>query len=88
MHKAREGAPYNRRQRKAYTMPARDQAMSARQFNLALKKLDLNFSQAAPILGLSLRQVFRYSNDAQPVPLPVAKLVEMLVTHGIPKHWR
>lgn len=60
--------------------------MTTKQYLAALKKLDLTpAGQAtAKALGLSLRQCQRISAGA-PVPEPVALLLAMYLTHGIPE---
>lgn len=66
-------------------MPKRDQAMTAGQYNAALRRLDLTPYAAAKVLGISLRQSHRYAADETPVPPVVAKLVRAYVKHGMPE---
>lgn len=70
-----------------HTMPARDEGMTAREFSAWLKHADLTPYAAAPILGISRAQCHRYAADGN-VPITVAKLVDMLRRHGIPRDWR
>jgi DNA-binding transcriptional regulator YiaG len=69
-------------------MPVREEAMTAEQFERARRRLDLSVDEFADALGISRRQVFRYSPEAkggQPVPPPVAKLIKMYLKFGVPK---
>lgn len=64
-------------------MAVRDK-MTAKQFNDALRKLDLSVYAAAARLGLSLRQAQRIAGGHAPVPRPVALLLRAYLTHGMP----
>lgn len=66
-------------------MPARDEAMTKETFVKVLKKLGHTPYSSHDDLGLSLRQAMRYAAGDQPIPGPVAKLLDMYQRHGIPK---
>lgn len=61
--------------------------MTTKQYLAALKKLDLTTSgkQTAAVLGLSVRQAQRIAAGDSRVPEPVARLLAMLLEHGIPR---
>jgi len=68
-------------------MAVREPAMSAEQFERAVKKLGHTVYSCADDLGISTRQAHRYadpSKKGQPVPATVAKLLQMYIKHGIP----
>jgi hypothetical protein len=69
-------------------MAARHTAMSAKQFNSALRKLELTPYASARVLGIGLRSAQRYAAGEQPIPLVVSRLIEMVIKHGIPDAWR
>lgn len=58
--------------------------MTAKQYNTAIAKLKLTPYAAAPLLGISLRQSHRYASGEQPVKETVARLLFMLLRHGVP----
>jgi hypothetical protein len=57
--------------------------MNAQQYRSALKRLDLSHQGAADHLGISRRQSIRYATGTSPIPEPVARLLRMLVEHGL-----
>jgi hypothetical protein len=57
--------------------------MNAKQFNLAIERWGLSVYAAAPVLGIGLRQLYRYTNGQAPIPKPVAKLITIVARHGI-----
>lgn len=57
--------------------------MTARQFTLALEKLDLSQVGAAKLLGISDRVVRRYVADHAKVPEPTAKLLRLALSGKI-----
>lgn len=65
-------------------MPKRDKAMTAKQFNDALRRLELTPYSAGPVLGISRRQAHRYAAGDTDIPEVVAKLVRAYLVHGMP----
>jgi hypothetical protein len=63
--------------------------MTNRQYVAALKKLGLTHAsqETANVLGITRLSSQRYAVD-RPVPEPIAKLLELLIRHGIPEEWR
>lgn len=63
--------------------------MTNAQYLQALKKLGLTPASkvTAQVLGMSVRQLIRVGNGESEVPEPVAKLLHMLIRHGVPKDW-
>lgn len=59
-------------------------SMDHKQFNAALRRLDLSPYGAAPILGVSLRTSHRYASGEQPISRTVALLLGMYLRFGIP----
>ncbi len=57
--------------------------MTDKQFRAALDKLGLTIVGAAPYLGVSRRQAQRIAAGDSPVPEPVAKLLKVVIKHGI-----
>lgn len=70
------------------TMPVRDQAMTAKAFCDWLEQKELTNWTAAPILGVSHPQVYRYATGKTPIPETIARLIAMFDRHGIPRDWR
>lgn len=69
-------------------MPIKRAAISAARFNAVLKRLELSVYASRRVLGISLSQAQRYSAGHTPIPLTIARLLELLLEHGIPDHWR
>lgn len=61
--------------------------MTKRQYLHALDQLGLTIAgqATAKALGLGLRQCMRISSGDVKVPLPVEKLLQMYLKHGIPE---
>lgn len=61
--------------------------MTVEQYHKALKKLDLTPAgkRTAELLGLSVRQLIRLSNQQAPIPKFVPLLLRMYLRHGAPK---
>jgi hypothetical protein len=57
--------------------------MDAIEYRAALKALGLSQSTAGPWLGISRRQAERYASAYQQVPMPVAKLIRLVVRLGL-----
>jgi DNA-binding transcriptional regulator YiaG len=57
-------------------------SVTARQYRNALKKLGLRQSDAANLLGVSVRAAHSWANDV-PVPEPVALLLRMMIKYKI-----
>jgi hypothetical protein len=63
--------------------------MTADQFNAAMERLKLPTQYAAArVLGIGRRSVIRYALGQKRVPTVVARLLELLNKHGIPKEYR
>lgn len=69
------------------TMPDRPKTMTAKEFTAWLRNHELTAYAAAPILGISRQMAYRYAVDGN-VSRPVAKLMDMIDRHGIPRDWR
>jgi DNA-binding transcriptional regulator YiaG len=54
-----------------------DKTMNPAEFKRACARLRLSVSASRHALGLSLRQVQRYSSGEQEIPAPVAKLLRL-----------
>jgi hypothetical protein len=63
-------------------MPKDLDAMTAEEFDRALKRLGLSVYAARVPLGVSLRQAQRYSSGDTPIPATVALLLRMYLKHG------
>lgn len=63
--------------------------MTTDQYLAALDKLRLTPASklTAFILGLSVRQCQRIAAGGSPVPESVARLLALLIRHGIPRAW-
>ena len=62
--------------------------MTADQFNAAMERLGLpSQSAVAKVLGIGRRSVIRYAAGQKRVPTVVARLLEQLIQHGIPKEY-
>ena len=59
--------------------------MTAKQFRAALDALGLNHSTAPHVLGVGQRSIIRYANNQAAVPPVIAKLLTMMIKHGVPK---
>jgi len=64
--------------------------MKRTEFVRALQELDLAHAsnRTAAALGVGRRQIQRYAEGEQPVPEPVARLLDMYLEHGLPKKYR
>jgi hypothetical protein len=62
--------------------------MTMTQYRKALERLELSIVGAGPVLGITRRQSQRIAAGDCPVPKPIAKLLELLLKHGIPDSWR
>jgi predicted XRE-type DNA-binding protein len=67
-------------------MGTRAEAMTAKQFQAWLDSRGMTAYQAAPILGVTRQMAYRYAANGG-VPMPIAKLIDMLDRHGIPRDW-
>lgn len=56
--------------------------MTAAEYRAALAVLGMTQDAAAEFLDVSLRSSHGYAND-QPVPLAIAKLLRLMIKHGI-----
>lgn len=57
--------------------------MTSAQYRTALALLGLSQAGAADFLGVSLKQSQRWANRHTPVPEAVAKLLRLMVSHGL-----
>jgi hypothetical protein len=57
--------------------------MTAQQYRAALKKLGLTITGGAKAIGLGPRQSQRIAAGTSPVPEPVARLLRLMIEHGI-----
>jgi hypothetical protein len=57
--------------------------MNAQQYRKALAELKLSHAGAANQLGISRRQSIRYAMGDSSIPEPVARLLRMLLEHGL-----
>lgn len=55
-------------------------AMTSKEYKAAREKLGLSNYALAPVLGVSLRQAQRYEAGQSPIPLPVAKLLRLILS--------
>jgi len=62
--------------------------MTPHQFNAAVAKLGLSVYAVCTVLGVSRNQAYRYSSGRAVVPVPIARLLTMLVRYGVPGEWR
>jgi DNA-binding transcriptional regulator YiaG len=69
-------------------MPTKQPAMTAEEFNAALRKLKLSVYASRRVLGVSLSTAQKYSGGLSPIPMPIARLLKLLQRHGIPDEWR
>ena len=53
--------------------------MTAEQFAAAVHRLGISVYASAPVLSVSLRQAQRFASGEQAVPVPVAKLLRLMV---------
>lgn len=61
--------------------------MKATRFNDLVRRLGLRTqAEAATALGIGLRSFVRYANAQTAPPLPVRRLLLMLVRHGVDNH--
>jgi hypothetical protein len=56
-------------------------AMTAKQFNDALRALGLSVYASPNVLGISLRQAQRYSSGEQEIAQPIANHLRLLLLH-------
>ena len=62
--------------------------MTGKQFKAACAALGLSVYAARHVLGISLRQAYRYSSDDAAIPDTVARLLTLLVERGaVPEGW-
>jgi hypothetical protein len=57
--------------------------MTSDQYRAKLEKLGLSIVGCAPYIGISRRQSQRIAAGESPVPMPVAKLLSIVVKHEI-----
>lgn len=62
--------------------------MTAKQFSIALHLLGLNHRSAARTLGIGRNTVIRYAHGHTPVAESVARLLIMMMAHGIPEAYQ
>jgi hypothetical protein len=62
--------------------------MSVERFTEGLKALGYNISTANSLLGIGRTSLYRISKGGAPVPMVVAKLMDMYERHGIPEEHR
>lgn len=64
--------------------------MTSKEYLASLKRLGLGVStqQTQRIIGVTARQLLRYSAGDQAIPVAVERLLFMLERHGIPPEWR
>lgn len=66
-----------------HIMPKRKTGMSTSAYNAIISRLGLSQIAAGKMLGLSPRQAQRVATGESPVPLPVAKLLRLIVQRKI-----
>ena len=57
--------------------------MTAQDFRAALAKLDLSITNAAPLLGVSVRQAMRYAQGVSPISPTMRKLIRAVESGDI-----
>lgn len=57
--------------------------MTCAQYRTVIAALGLSQTSAAKFLGVSLKQSQRWANGHTPVPEAVAKLLRLMVSHGL-----
>ncbi len=57
--------------------------MTTEQYLIHLKKLGLPKIAASRVFGVSPRQAQRFASGELPIPVPVAKLVAVMVRHRV-----
>ena len=62
--------------------------MSVERFTEGLKALGYNASTANRLLGVGRTTIYRFAKGGAPVPMVVAKLMDMYERHGIPEEHR
>jgi len=65
------------------TMRMQHQLLSAEQFRESLKLLGLTYAEAAKVLGRGKSTVAAYGAGTIPVPGPVSRLVQIMVTEEL-----
>jgi hypothetical protein len=61
---------------------------SATSFAAFLARHKLGAESVAPIIGLSRAQAYKLRNGDQAVSPTLARLLELLDVHGIPREWQ
>lgn len=61
--------------------------MNAKRFNDLVSRLGLRTqAEAAAAMGIGLRSFVRYANNQTRIPVPVRRVLLMLVRHGVDNH--